>query len=140
MGVDAEGRLQAVEVDVMSDCGSNFNEGTAFLALPTIKNCYTATAWKLRPYLIRTDMPSNTYFRGPGVAQGIAIIENIIEHLAKVRNEDSLSLRQRNIGPGPDGDAMRQIIQQVRVSGDYDRRLTKVSFPHIHLSPTLNTS
>ena len=112
----------------MSDCGSNFNEGTAFFALAFIKNCYVVAAWKLRPYLIRTDTPSNTYCRAPGTTQGIAIMENMMEHLAKVRKEDPLIFRLRNIDPSTDGDILRQIIEQTCLSGDYKRRLIEVRF------------
>lgn len=115
-------------MDFMDDCGCYFNEGTAFFAMPLLKNCYTAAAWKLRPYLVRTDTPSNTYCRAPATAEGIAIIENVIEHLCKVRNEDSLAFRLRNMAPGADGDALSRIIDQVRVSSDYDQRVVQVGY------------
>ena len=65
-GVNTNGKLQAVELDIICDCGCNFNEATTFFAAVRSKNCYNAKAWKLRPYYVKTDTPSNTYCRAPG--------------------------------------------------------------------------
>jgi xanthine dehydrogenase/oxidase len=65
-GTDKDGVIQAVDMKIVSDCGGNFNEGTAFFAASFAKNCYTAKSWKFTPFLAKTDTPSNTYCRAPG--------------------------------------------------------------------------
>ena len=127
-GVDAQGILQAVEMDIMSDCGCNFNEGTAAYACTFAKNCYSSQSWKFHPYLVRTDTPSNTYCRAPGTTQGIAIVENLMEHLAKACNEDPLTFRLKNLtNQSDEANAMRNIISEVRRSSEYDQRVEQVS-------------
>ena len=66
VGLDKEGLLQAVDMTIVTDCGFNFNEGTAAHAAMFAKNCYTSKAWKFSPKLAKTDTPSNTYCRAPG--------------------------------------------------------------------------
>jgi xanthine dehydrogenase/oxidase len=115
-------------MDIMSDCGCNFNEGTAAYACTFAKNCYSSQAWKFHPYLVRTDTPSNTYCRAPGTTQGIAIVENLMEHLAKACNEDPLAFRLKNLtNQSDEADAMRNIISEVRRSSEYDQRVEQVS-------------
>jgi len=120
-GVDERGLLQAVDMSIYSDCGYNFNEGTSFFAASFAKNCYSSASWKLRPYLVKTDTPSNTYCRAPGTTQGIAVIENLIEHVASVCKEDPLAFRQKNF-KGEAFPDLKKIIDQVLVSSDYDQR------------------
>ena len=114
---------------IVSDCGGNFNEGTAFFACSFAKNCYAAKSWKFTPLLAKTDTPSNTYCRAPGTTQGIAIIENLIEHLAKIRQEDPLEFRLKNLNTNGNDEAnsMRKIIDEGRRSSDFDKRLCEVN-------------
>jgi len=124
-GVDEQGLLQAVDMSIYSDCGYNFNEGTSFFAASFAKNCYLSASWKFRPYLVKTDTPSNTYCRAPGTTQGIAVIENLIEHVAKACNQDPFVFRQKNFKSESYPD-LQKIINQVVISSDYHQRLEKV--------------
>lgn len=127
-GTDKNGLLQAVDLTIVSDCGGNFNEGTAFFAASFAKNCYAAKSWKFTPLLVQTDTPSNTYCRAPGTTQGIAIIENLIEHLAKIRKEDPLEFRLKNlnISGNDEANSMRKIIDELRRSSNFDKRLGEI--------------
>ncbi len=66
-GVDKDRLLQAVQMTIISETGSDFNEGTAFFGASFAKNCYSSKAWKFLPQLAKTDTPSNTYCRAPGI-------------------------------------------------------------------------
>lgn len=63
-----------------------------------------------------------------GSTQGIAIIENLIEHLAKACNEDPLEFRLKNLSAGVNGEPhpIRSIIDQVRKSSELDDRKNQV--------------
>jgi hypothetical protein len=59
--------LQAVEMTIISDCGSHFNEGTSIMSSVMIKGSgYSSKAWKFSPKLAKTEKASNTFCRGPG--------------------------------------------------------------------------
>jgi xanthine dehydrogenase/oxidase len=63
-----------------------------------------------------------------GTTQGIAIIEFLIEHLAKTRQEDPLEFRLKNLNTSGNEEAnsMRKIIDEVRRSSEFDKRLGEV--------------
>jgi len=62
-----------------------------------------------------------------GTTQGIAMIENLMEHLAKVLKEDPLEFRIKNMNPSNDDvGSLKNIIEQLRRSSDYDDRLRQV--------------
>lgn len=64
-----------------------------------------------------------------GTTQGIAIIENLIEHIAKVRNEDPLEFRLKNLNSSDSNEvsAMRKIIDEVRCTSEFDKRVQEVT-------------
>jgi len=65
-GVDKNGLLQAVDMHILCDAGSNFNEGGASVAAYHAKSCYASKSWKFLPQVARTDTHSNSYMRAPG--------------------------------------------------------------------------
>ncbi|XP_046441655.1 indole-3-acetaldehyde oxidase-like isoform X1 [Daphnia pulex] len=128
-GVNKNGLLQAVDLKIISDCGCSFNEGTAYIAASFAKNCYASKCWKITPLLAKTDTASNTHCRAPGPIQGIAIIENLMEHLAHVRKEDPLDFRLKNLNRSDENEfsALQHIISEVRCSSNYDERHRQVN-------------
>ena len=55
------------------------------------------------------------------------MIENLMEHLAKVLKEDPLEFRIKNMNPSNDDvGSLKNIIEQLRRSSDYDDRLRQV--------------
>lgn len=63
-----------------------------------------------------------------GTTQGIAIVENLIEHVAKARQEDPLEFRLKNLNTtgASEASAMHKIIDEVRRSSEFDKRLNEV--------------
>lgn len=64
-----------------------------------------------------------------GTTQGIAIIENLIEHIAKIRKEDPLEFRLKNLNSSDSNEvsSMRKIIDEVRRTSDFDKRVQEVT-------------
>lgn len=82
-------------------------------------------------------MTSSRYF-DIGTTQGIAVIENLIEHVASVCKEDPLAFRQKNF-KGEAFPDLKKIIDQVLVSSDYDQRSKHVTAsPPLSLASKLN--
>ena len=49
-------------------------------------------------YLCKTNTASNTAFRGFGGNQGMMVIENIIDNIARLLKKDPAEIRRRNLG------------------------------------------
>ncbi|ALC47090.1 CG18522, partial [Drosophila busckii] len=64
------------------------------------KNCYEfSDNFKLDGYMVMSDSPSSTSCRAPGSVEGVALIENIIEHIAFEADLDPADVRYANLLP-----------------------------------------
>ena len=56
------------------------------------------------------------------------MIENVMEHLASVRQEDPLEFRLKNMNPAsnPEVGKLKDVIDQLRASSDYETRRSEV--------------
>jgi len=98
IGFDDQGLIQAYKVELNSDAGSSSDLSRAILerAMLHADNAYylpnvsiTGQAWK-------TNLPSNTAFRGFGGPQGMAVIENAIDGIARFLKKDAAEIRFLN--------------------------------------------
>ena len=98
IGFDEEGRILAYKLELNADAGSSTDLSRAILerAMLHSDNAYfipdvsiTGKAWK-------TNLPSNTAFRGFGGPQGMAVIENAIDRIARMLHKDSVLIRFLN--------------------------------------------
>ncbi|MCK9202913.1 MAG: xanthine dehydrogenase molybdopterin binding subunit [Bacteroidales bacterium] len=98
VGFDDQGTILAYKVELNSDVGSATDLSRAILEramlhadnayyIPDV--CIVGKAWK-------TNLPSNTAFRGFGGPQGMAVIENAIERIALFLGKDAAGIRYRN--------------------------------------------
>ncbi len=98
VGFDEHGILMAYKVELNSNAGSSTDLSLAILerAVFHADNAYfipnisvVGKAWK-------TNLPSNTAFRGFGGPQGMAVIENAIDRIARFLKTDPAIIRYRN--------------------------------------------
>jgi len=86
----------------------------------------------------KTNLPSNTAFRGFGGPQGIANIENIIDRIARFLKKDAAEIRLLNFyGIGKDNithygqevelNRLYLLYEQLMVSSEYKKRRTEVN-------------
>lgn len=97
--VDVNGKIQKLLNEYYEDYGSSFNE-PAYLTTGFFSNCYESDSFEVHPHKVKTDTASNTWCRGPGTVEGIAMIENIMEHIARKVKKDPLEVRLNNISSG----------------------------------------
>ncbi len=99
VGFDHSGRIQALQVQIYSNGGATADLSTSVLerTMMHIDNSYYLSDVEILGRVCRTNIPSNTAFRGFGGPQAIAIIETIIEEIAAELNIDSFDVRMRNL-------------------------------------------
>ncbi|XP_035713400.1 xanthine dehydrogenase/oxidase isoform X1 [Folsomia candida] len=134
VGVDKDGKIMSLKCDIFCDPGSVGNEATSFLAVFNLQNCYRATGWDATSGKAITNTHPNTYCRAPGSTQGIAIIENIMEHIASAVNLDPLQVRMNNLISNGDAifgipglkfkgeNPVQKMIQDLKTSSAFDER------------------
>lgn len=102
------------------DFGYNMNEPISFHVLGFAKNCYVADTWSISSNAVLTDAPSHTYCRAPGTTEAIAMVENMMEHIARATGKDTLSVRLANM---TEDHKMRTMLPDfLKDIGTYDDR------------------
>ena len=98
VGFNDAGIINTLDVEMNCDGGSSNDLTNAILAraLFHIDNCYFIPNLRVIGKAYKTNLPSNTAFRGFGGPQGMAVIENIIDRIARYLKIDATEIRYRN--------------------------------------------
>ncbi len=98
VGFSADGALVALDAQLMSDGGFSTDLSRAILdrALFHIDNGYFLPHVHLVGQVAKTNLPSNTAFRGFGGPQGMAVIEDIISRFCERTGLDPVEVRRKN--------------------------------------------
>lgn len=98
VGFDENGKIQAAVFDLHADGGAATDLSFAILerAMMHVDNAYFIPHMKVTGNVWKTNLPSNTAFRGFGGPQGMAVIENVIDRIARRLHLDAADVRRRN--------------------------------------------
>jgi len=98
IGFDDEGFIQSYIVDMHADAGMARDLSLAILerALFHAENSYYIPNLRVTGTMWKTNLPSNTAFRGFGGPQGMAVIENAIDRVARFLKKDPAEIRYKN--------------------------------------------
>lgn len=98
IGFDDNGIINGYIVDMQADAGMATDLSLAILerALFHAENAYYIPNMRVTGTMWKTNLPSNTAFRGFGGPQGMAVIENAIDSIARFLNKDAAEIRFRN--------------------------------------------
>ncbi len=129
---DDDGRILAYEVDLNTDvgCATDLSIPIIERAMYHATNAYFIPNLKITGNTWKTNLPSNTAFRGFGGPQGMAVIENAIDRIARFLKKDPLEVRvlnfyqenTRNITP------YGQKVQHIRLPAILERVLEKSNY------------
>ncbi|XP_018360424.1 PREDICTED: LOW QUALITY PROTEIN: xanthine dehydrogenase-like [Trachymyrmex cornetzi] len=120
IGVNNDGVVQYLNSKHWSNCGSSFNEPqAAMIASYMQRSCYLTDTWTFNGFDVRTDLPSNTFCQASGSAEGVAMIENLMEHIAKVTNKDPIEVRLANMND-IDKSVLKPMIEDLLKKANYD--------------------
>lgn len=140
-GFDSSGLITALSIDLYANAGCACDVSPAILerAMLHADNAYFVPNFRVTGRLCRTNLPSNTAFRGFGGPQGVANMENIIEEIALYLGKDALDVRQLNCygvtaernltpyGQRVENNTLPQLFSQLRKSSGYDLRRREIA-------------
>lgn len=139
VGVSKEGKLIALEADVYNNGGFSQDMSGAVMdrCLTHLDNSYECPHVFLRGHVCRTNIHSNTAYRGFGAPQGMYFSETIMYNIAEGLDMDIDELRWKNLyKPGNHTPFFQKIdedwhvpllLQQLNKSSDYEARKAAVA-------------
>ncbi len=134
-GFDDNGIINAMEVTLNANAGSSTDLSMAVLerAMMHAENSYYIPNIRIIGRAWKTNLPSNTAFRGFGGPQGMAGMEQIIDRIARFLKLDSMEVRRanfysnegRNITPyqqNVENNRLQMLTEQLLASSEYQQR------------------
>lgn len=133
VGFTESGDLTALDLDLYSDGGWSLDLSPPVLlrAVLHVDNAYYIPHLEIRGRIARTNRVSNTAFRGFGGPQGMVVIEDIVDRIARCLGLPPEVVRQRNFYHG-DGDTNTthygQVITDNRIARVWSEVKTQAQF------------
>ena len=134
-GFDESGRLIALRADVIADGGWSIDLTGPIVdrALFHLDNAYFIESLHFTGRSVRTNLPSNTAFRGFGGPQGMLVVEEALNRYAERMGKDPAEVRHRNFyGESPRNRApygqeitenrLERIFEELMESSEYRAR------------------
>ena len=121
VGYDARGVLRAMTLELVSNGGWSLDLSTPVTdrAMFHSNNCYFIQDVEVSGRVAKTNLVSNTAFRGFGGPQGMLVIEEIMDRIARSLKLSPETVRERNFYRGS-GESMTthygQVVEDDRVS------------------------
>ena len=139
-GFDAQGKLLALIVDQNADAGCATDLSMAILerAMLHADNSYYVADILVTGRAYKTNLPSNTAFRGFGGPQGMAGMEQIIDRIARQLKKDPAEVRRINFygtesnnithyGQTVELNRLQIIFEQLKSSSNYEKRRKEIA-------------
>jgi xanthine dehydrogenase large subunit len=138
VGFEPDGRLTALLLELFSDGGYSLDLSAPVLgrALFHIDNCYRLANVEVVGRVCRTHAVSHTAFRGFGGPQGMLMIEDILDRIARQLDLPPHVVRERNFyQPGDethygqgvkDADRISRIWSELKQTSDFEGRLAEI--------------
>ncbi|MEO8168794.1 MAG: molybdopterin cofactor-binding domain-containing protein, partial [bacterium] len=138
-GFDNEGNLLAAKMELNSDGGCAVDLSFAIMerAMLHADNAYFIPHMHVLARVWRTNLPSNTAFRGFGGPQGVAVIETILDRIARHLHKEPLEIRHKNFygiesrdvthyGQTVEHNRLNLIYDQIADSSEYTSRRKQI--------------
>ncbi|XP_053697545.1 xanthine dehydrogenase [Sabethes cyaneus] len=99
VGADKDGRLLAGDFTAYNNAGYSMDLSFSVLerAMFHIQNAYKFPNLRVQGWVCKTNLPSNTAFRGFGGPQGMLAAETMMRHLARNLKRDYIELAELNM-------------------------------------------
>lgn len=124
VGFDRGGRILGVDMQLAAGCGWSADLSSSVMgrALCHADNAYFYPAVRLRGFCCKTNLQSNTAFRGFGAPQGVIAAEAMLDDIARHLGCDPLAVRKINFyGTGRDLTPYHQTVEHFRLPAMLDQ-------------------
>lgn len=136
---DNTGLLLAYDARLFSNggCSCDLSPSVLERALLHSDNAYFIPHFRVVGRVCKTNLPSNTAFRGFGGPQGIAGVENVMEEIAQTLKIDATEVRHRNLyrddlgqttpyGQIVGNNVLPRLMDELRDSSEYNHRRREI--------------
>ena len=140
VGFDDDGRIRGIEIVQSANCGfsADLSGAIADRAMFHADNAYYLDNVAISSFRCKTNLVSNTAFRGFGGPQGMMGIEDAIDAIARHLGKDPLEVRRANLyGDAPrnvtpygmtvEDNILPEMIRQLETSADYRARREQIT-------------
>jgi len=134
VGFDDAGVIQGLHVELASRCGmsADLSGPVNDRAMFHVDNCYFVPHIRIASHRCKTHTVSNTAFRGFGGPQGMMVIEQVIDDIARYLGLEPLLVRQRNFyGPGERDTTPYHMRVEDNIIADLTSELERSSDYHV---------
>jgi len=131
VGFDETGRLLALDVELTSDGGHSLDLSFPVLgrAMFHIDNAYHLPNVEVRGRIAKTNKISNTAYRGFGGPQGMHVIEEIVDHIARTLGLAPELVRTRNLyRPGQTTHYEQEVVHAERLERLFSELMASSAF------------
>jgi xanthine dehydrogenase large subunit len=139
IGFDDSGRICGADIQYAANCGfsADLSSAIADRAMFHTDNAYYLGDVEIRSYRCKTNLVSNTAFRGFGGPQGMVAIERIIDEIAMMLGLDPLDVRLANYYGGEgrnmtpyhmpvEDNILPELTRDLLASSDYRQRRAEI--------------
>ena len=138
VGFDGEGRVLALDAVLAADAGWSLDmtPGVIARALTHVDNAYWLPHVRAVGYACRTNLQSNTAFRGFGGPQGVLVMEDALDRIARHLGRDPWDIRVLNFyrdgqdetpyGQKVDENHLARCWAEVKQGGALERRRAEI--------------
>ncbi|XP_033229237.1 xanthine dehydrogenase-like [Belonocnema kinseyi] len=112
VGFNKDGKIQVLEIEIYANGGysMDLSRGVVDRAIFHCENAYFIPNTRITGYVCKTNLPSNTAFRGFGGPQGMFAAENYIREIAEFLGQDPVKIAEMNLYKEGDITPYNQLI------------------------------
>ncbi|XP_053170512.1 xanthine dehydrogenase/oxidase [Scomber japonicus] len=130
VGFMNSGKVVALDVSYYSNTGNSMDLSLSIMerALFHMDNSYNVASVRGRGFMCRTNLPSNTAFRGFGGPQGMMIAESWMTDVAQSLGRPAEEVRRLNLYAEGDATPFNQILDQFTLDRCWDECLARSQY------------
>ncbi|XP_060788891.1 xanthine dehydrogenase/oxidase [Neoarius graeffei] len=132
VGFKKNGKVMALDVTFYSNAGNSMDLSLSIMerALFHMDNCYNIPHIRGTGYICKTNLPSNTAFRGFGGPQGMMVAESWISDIALHCGLPAEKVRKLNLYKQGDYTPFNQCLDQFTIQRCWEECITNSDFHH----------